>query len=68
MYNVSAWWQQIATRNNITRIKRCGQIMGRAESDSLTAAQIFYPCMQYVTDAVTHSLQHTSEQTRRTAA
>jgi tyrosyl-tRNA synthetase len=37
---------QIATRNNITRIKRCGQIMGRAESDSLTAAQIFYPCMQ----------------------
>jgi tryptophanyl-tRNA synthetase len=37
---------QIATRNNITRIKRCGQIMGRGESDSLTAAQIFYPCMQ----------------------
>jgi hypothetical protein len=39
---------QIATQNNLTRVKRCGQIMGRAESDSLTAAQIFYPCMQYV--------------------
>eukprot|EP01052_Picozoa_sp_SAG31_P041564 SAG31_NODE_6336_length_2059_cov_2.956122_1_plen_513_part_10 len=37
---------QIALRNSITRIKRCGQIMGREESDDLAAAQIFYPCMQ----------------------
>ena len=25
---------------------RCCQIMGRSEQDELTAAQIFYPCMQ----------------------
>jgi hypothetical protein len=25
---------------------RCSQIMGRNEQDELTAAQIFYPCMQ----------------------
>lgn len=25
---------------------RCSQIMGRNEQDDLTAAQIFYPCMQ----------------------
>ncbi len=25
---------------------RCSQIMGRNESDDLSAAQIFYPCMQ----------------------
>ena len=25
---------------------RCCQIMGRNEQDELTAAQIFYPCMQ----------------------
>lgn len=25
---------------------RCSQIMGRSEQDELTAAQIFYPCMQ----------------------
>jgi tyrosyl-tRNA synthetase len=37
---------QIALRNSITRIKRCGQIMGREASDELAAAQIFYPCMQ----------------------
>ena len=24
----------------------CSQIMGRAETDDLSAAQIFYPCMQ----------------------
>ena len=32
--------------NTVTRIIRCAQIMGRSESDSLSAAQIFYPCMQ----------------------
>ncbi|CAM6094400.1 unnamed protein product [Calypogeia fissa] len=36
----------IARRNNLPRIKRCSQIMGRNDEDELTAAQIFYPCMQ----------------------
>ncbi|XP_057978300.1 tyrosine--tRNA ligase 1, cytoplasmic [Malania oleifera] len=36
----------IARRNNLSRIKRCVQIMGRNEEDELTAAQILYPCMQ----------------------
>ena len=31
---------------NLSRIKRCGQIMGRDESDSNPASQILYPCMQ----------------------
>mmetsp|Transcript_46763 Transcript_46763/g.119300 ORF Transcript_46763/g.119300 Transcript_46763/m.119300 type:complete len:399 (-) Transcript_46763:190-1386(-) len=36
----------IARKNNLKRILRCSQIMGRSESDELSAAQIFYPCMQ----------------------
>lgn len=36
----------IAGKNTLTRIKRCGTIMGRSESDELSAAQIMYPCMQ----------------------
>lgn len=36
----------IAIRNNLKRIIRCSQIMGRNETDELAAAQIFYPCMQ----------------------
>ncbi|KAK9983543.1 hypothetical protein SO802_033068 [Lithocarpus litseifolius] len=36
----------IARRNTVTRITRCGQIMGRSDKEELTAAQIFYPCMQ----------------------
>nr|TKS17175.1 hypothetical protein D5086_0000020060 [Populus alba] len=36
----------IARRNKLPRIMRCVQIMGRSEQDELTAAQIFYPCMQ----------------------
>ena len=36
----------VARRNNLKRIVRCSQIMGRAETDDLSAAQIFYPCMQ----------------------
>jgi len=36
----------IATKNSLNRIIRCSQIMGRAESDNLSAAQIMYPCMQ----------------------
>jgi len=36
----------IARINTVTRIERCAQIMGRSEKDKLSAAQIFYPCMQ----------------------
>ena len=36
----------IARTNNISRIQRCCTIMGRKESDEMSAAQIFYPCMQ----------------------
>ncbi|VFQ67329.1 unnamed protein product [Cuscuta campestris] len=36
----------IARRNTLPRILRCGQIMGRSKEDELIAAQIFYPCMQ----------------------
>ncbi len=44
-----AYWKlvmNIATQNSLQRIIRCSQIMGRSESDSLRASQIFYPCMQ----------------------
>ncbi len=43
------YWKKvvnIARSNTVTRITRCSQIMGRSESESLSAAQIFYPCMQ----------------------
>ncbi|OMP00124.1 Aminoacyl-tRNA synthetase, class Ic [Corchorus olitorius] len=36
----------IGRRNKLSRILRCCQIMGRSNQDDLTAAQIFYPCMQ----------------------
>ncbi|MBT4804714.1 tyrosine--tRNA ligase [Candidatus Woesearchaeota archaeon] len=36
----------IGRLNSVTRITRCSQIMGRGDKDSLSAAQIFYPCMQ----------------------
>eukprot|EP00879_Flechtneria_rotunda_P008797 GHRR01009213.1.p1 GENE.GHRR01009213.1~~GHRR01009213.1.p1 ORF type:complete len:403 (+),score=135.44 GHRR01009213.1:98-1306(+) len=36
----------IARRNNLKRIIRCSQIMGRGESEDLTAAQVMYPVMQ----------------------
>ncbi|KAJ4768661.1 Tyrosine--tRNA ligase [Rhynchospora pubera] len=45
----SEYWplvMDIARRNNLPRIIRCSQIMGRTDQDELTAAQIFYPCMQ----------------------
>ncbi|XP_068661471.1 tyrosine--tRNA ligase 1, cytoplasmic-like [Aristolochia californica] len=45
----SEYWpivMDIARRNNLARITRCCQIMGRSDQDELTAAQIFYPCMQ----------------------
>lgn len=37
---------RIGMANSVTRVTRCAQIMGRSEKDSLSAAQIFYPCMQ----------------------
>ena len=37
---------QIARNSTVNRIMRCSQIMGRKESESLSASQIFYPCMQ----------------------
>ena len=33
----------IATKNNLKRIIRCSQIMGRDDTAELSAAQIFYP-------------------------
>ena len=36
----------IARRFNIPRVVRCCTAMGRKEEDDLSAAQIFYPCMQ----------------------
>jgi tyrosyl-tRNA synthetase len=36
----------IATKFNLTRVLKCTQIMGREESDDLSASQIFYPIMQ----------------------
>src|SRR3989344_1123629 len=37
---------QIARNVTLPRVIRCSQIMGRKESEQLSAAQIFYPCMQ----------------------
>ncbi|OLS12503.1 MAG: tyrosyl-tRNA synthetase [Promethearchaeota archaeon CR_4] len=37
---------QIASNSTLDRVKRCTQIMGRKESDTLRASQILYPCMQ----------------------
>ena len=39
---------QIARNSTLKRIIRCSQIMGRSESETLQASQIFYPCMQAV--------------------
>lgn len=36
----------IARVNNLARIQRCCTIMGRKDTDEMSAAQIFYPCMQ----------------------
>ncbi|MBT5023501.1 tyrosine--tRNA ligase [Candidatus Woesearchaeota archaeon] len=43
------YWKKVvnvARNNTVTRITRCSQIMGRKEGEGLSAAQIFYPCMQ----------------------
>lgn len=37
---------QVARNTTVARIVRCGQIMGRRESDVQQASQILYPCMQ----------------------
>lgn len=37
---------QIANTNSINRFIRTAEIMGRDETDELTAAQLIYPCMQ----------------------
>lgn len=37
---------QIATKNNLPRILRTIEIMGRSDTDSLTASQVIYPLMQ----------------------
>jgi tyrosyl-tRNA synthetase len=37
---------KVAKTNSVNRIIRTSQIMGRKETDELTAAQILYPCMQ----------------------
>jgi len=45
----SGYWLRvfdIAKNSNISRVKRCGQIMGRGEGDENPSAQIMYPCMQ----------------------
>ncbi len=36
----------IARHSTVKRIMRCSQIMGRKSGESLSAAQIIYPCMQ----------------------
>ena len=36
----------ISRKNNITRIKKCCQIMGRTEGDDMPTSNILYPCMQ----------------------
>ena len=43
------YWQtvlRIGTLNSLDRVKRCSQIMGRGDEESLSAAQILYPLMQ----------------------
>lgn len=37
---------KIAKASTVKRIIRCSQIMGRNESETLSTAQIIYPCMQ----------------------
>ena len=36
----------IARHATVQRVMRCSQIMGRHENETLSAAQIIYPCMQ----------------------
>jgi tyrosyl-tRNA synthetase len=44
-----AYWElllQISINSSLNRVKRCTQIMGREDTDTLTASQILYPLMQ----------------------
>jgi tyrosyl-tRNA synthetase len=44
-----SYWElvlNIAINSSLKRVKRCTQIMGRNESDNLSASQILYPLMQ----------------------
>jgi tyrosyl-tRNA synthetase len=45
----SEYWElvlKISMNSTLNRVKRCTQIMGREDSDALTASQILYPLMQ----------------------
>jgi tyrosyl-tRNA synthetase len=47
--NAEEYWSlvmDVARLNSVERIQRCCTIMGRKETDKMSAAQIFYPCMQ----------------------
>lgn len=47
--NSNKYWQtviKIGKKNNLPRILRTVEIMGRGEKDNITAAQIMYPLMQ----------------------
>jgi tyrosyl-tRNA synthetase len=49
MVKDDSYWKKvmlIARASTVKRIQRCGQIMGRKESEVLQASQILYPCMQ----------------------
>lgn len=48
MADVNYWKivMNVATTNSLARITRCSQIMGREDTSTLKASQIFYPCMQ----------------------
>jgi len=43
------YWKRvmdISRKNTVSRIKKCGTIMGRGEGDEQPTSQILYPCMQ----------------------
>jgi len=47
--NDGEYWKKVimvARNTTLKRVLRTTQIMGRSEKDELSAAQIFYPCMQ----------------------
>jgi len=49
LVNDQDYWKvvmKVAINSTVKRVVRCSQIMGRSESDSLSASQILYPCMQ----------------------
>lgn len=49
MVKDEAYWRkvmQVAINSTLSRIIRCGQIMGRKEAEVQQASQILYPCMQ----------------------